>query len=66
MIHFEFRIVFTIKNGNQFSKIVEIANSYYAVGVRCSSGYREYKSRVDDYQNDVLSFVFIKIGNKRE
>lgn len=57
---------FTIKNGNQFSKIVEIANSYYAVGVRCSSGYREYKSRVDDYQNDVLSFVFIKIGNKKE
>lgn len=57
---------FTIKNGNQFSKIVEIANIYYAVGVRCSSGYREYKSRVDDYQNDVLSFVFIKIGNKKE
>lgn len=57
---------FAIKNGNHFSKIVEIANNYYAVGVRCSSGYREFKSNSDDYQNDVFSFVFIKIGTKKD
>ena len=56
---------FNVKNGHHFSKIVEIANSYYAIGVRCSNGYREYKSVVDDYKNDILSFVFIKIGNKK-
>ena len=41
-----------------------IENKYYAVGIRCSYGYREYKSESDDYKNDVLSFVFIYIGNK--
>ena len=56
---------FSVKNGHHFSKIVEIANSYYAIGVRCSNGYREYKSVIDDYKNDILSFVFIKIGNKK-
>lgn len=38
-------------------------NKYYAVAVKCSNGYREYKSRVDDYKNDVLCFVFIHIGD---
>ncbi len=57
---------FEIKNGENRSKIVELGNSYYAVGVKCSSGYREFKSSIDDYRNDVLSIVFIKIGNKQE
>ena len=55
---------FNLKNSEQFSKIIEMDNKYYAVAVRCSTGYREYKSRVDDYKNDVLCFVFIYIGNK--
>lgn len=54
---------FEIENGHKYSEILEFDNSYYAIGVRCSQGYREYKSRVDDYKNDVLCFVFIKIGN---
>ncbi|MAC84842.1 MAG: chemotaxis protein CheW [Arcobacter sp.] len=54
---------FNVKNGHKYSEIIEFDGCYYAVGVRCSQGYREYKSRVDDYVNDVLCFVFIKIGD---
>ncbi|MFY9072007.1 chemotaxis protein CheW [Aliarcobacter butzleri] len=53
---------FKLKNGQNLSHIIEFRGNYYAVGVKCSSGYREYKSAVDDYKNDVLSFVFILIG----
>lgn len=54
---------FEIENAHKYSEIIEFNNKYYAVGVRCSMGYREYKSRVDDYVNDVLCFVFIEIGD---
>ncbi|MFX4231670.1 chemotaxis protein CheW [Aliarcobacter butzleri] len=53
---------FKLKNGQNLSRIIEFRGNYYAVGVKCSNGYREYKSAVDDYKNDVLSFVFILIG----
>ncbi|MDN5105483.1 chemotaxis protein CheW [Aliarcobacter butzleri] len=53
---------FKLKNGQNLSRIIEFRGNYYAVGVKCSSGYREYKSAVDDYKNDLLSFVFILIG----
>ena len=53
---------FNLKNGESLSSIIEFQENYYAVGVKCSSGYREYKSAVDDYKNDILSFVFILIG----
>ncbi|WP_323665258.1 chemotaxis protein CheW [Aliarcobacter butzleri] len=53
---------FKLKNGQNLSRIIKFRGNYYAVGVKCSSGYREYKSAVDDYKNDVLSFVFILIG----
>jgi chemotaxis signal transduction protein len=53
---------FNLKNGESLSSIIEFQEDYYAVGVKCSSGYREYKSAVDDYKNDILSFVFILIG----
>lgn len=53
---------FKLKNGQNLSRIIEFRGNYYAVGVKSSSGYREYKSAVDDYKNDVLSFVFILIG----
>lgn len=55
---------FKIKNGEQLSEIIELDNKYYALGVRCSKGYREYKSATDEYENDVLSLVFIYIGKK--
>ena len=54
---------FEIKNAHKHSEIIEFNNKYYAVGIKCSMGYREYKSRVDDYVNDVLCFVFIEIGD---
>ncbi|QKF58893.1 chemotaxis protein CheW [Aliarcobacter lanthieri] len=53
---------FRLNNGEYLSSIIEFRGYYYAVGVKCSTGYREYKSAVDDYKNDVLSFVFIQIG----
>ncbi|MDY3201128.1 MAG: chemotaxis protein CheW [Arcobacter sp.] len=54
---------FTLKNAQNMSKIIEFNGSYYAVGAKCSTGYREYKSRVDDYKNDVICFVFVYIGS---
>ena len=54
---------FEIENAHKHSEIIEFHNKYYAIGVKCSMGYREYKSRVDDYINDVLCFVFIEIGD---
>lgn len=55
---------FQLKNGEKRSEIIEIDNKYYALGVRCSKGYREYKSVNDDYVNDVFCLVFIYIGKK--
>ncbi|QKF81459.1 chemotaxis protein CheW [Halarcobacter ebronensis] len=55
---------FSLKNGEKISEIVEIDNKYYALGVRCSKGYREYKSSSDDYVNDILCLVFVYIGKK--
>jgi len=57
---------FSLKNGAQKSKIVKIGDTYFAIGVKCSSGYREYKSKTDDYKNDVLSFTFLKIGDNNK
>jgi chemotaxis signal transduction protein len=54
---------FKLKNAQSSSKIIEFDNKYYAIAAKCSNGYREYKSRVDDYKNDVLCFVFIYIGS---
>ncbi|MGB5866701.1 MAG: cache domain-containing protein [Arcobacteraceae bacterium] len=54
---------FSLENGHKKSEIIEFNNKYYAVGIKCSKGYREYKSRVDDYVNDILCFVFIEIGD---
>ncbi|MFA9374738.1 MAG: chemotaxis protein CheW, partial [Poseidonibacter sp.] len=54
---------FELKNNESFSEIIEFENKYYAVGVRASNGYREYKSNLDDYKNDVFCFVFICIGD---
>ncbi len=55
---------FQLKNGEQKSEVVEINNKYYALGVRCSQGYREFKSAADDYVNDVFCLVFNYIGEK--
>ena len=54
--------LFNLTNGEKKSQIIEFQGDFYALGVKASSGYREYKSASDDYKNDVLAFVFIKIG----
>ena len=64
---------FQLKNGESLSEIITLNGKYYALGVKCSSGYREYKSSKDDYENDVFSFFFsyiseanIKVDFKKE
>ena len=47
-----------LQNGASHSAIVRHGNHYYALGGCMSSGYREYKSRQDAYNNDVLALVF--------
>ncbi|MBN2816661.1 MAG: chemotaxis protein CheW [Campylobacterales bacterium] len=62
--HFEIDPKFySLKNGESLSEIIEYQGDYYALGVKCSKGYREYKSPQDDYQNCVYSFVFSYISN---
>jgi chemotaxis signal transduction protein len=53
---------FDLDNGLKHSEIIVLDGKYYAVGARCSKGYREYKSASDDYKNDVICLVFVKIG----
>ncbi len=53
---------FMLKNGESLSEIIEFRGNYYALGVTCSKGYREYKSVGDDYSNNVFSFVFSYIS----
>ncbi|EGB15842.1 CheW protein [Pseudodesulfovibrio mercurii] len=54
-----------LARGEGGSRIIEFDGSYYAVGARCSAGYREYK--VDDgYKNDVIAMVFEPLAEVSE
>lgn len=53
---------FTLKKGESYSQIVTFEGKYYAIGVTCSKGYREYKSESDKYQNDIFAFYFSYIS----
>jgi len=53
---------FNLRNGKSHSEIITLNNKFYAVGVKCSQGYREYKSASDDYTNDVFAFFFSYIS----
>jgi chemotaxis signal transduction protein len=57
---------FELKKGESLSEIIEYDGNFYALGVQCSKGYREYKSDKDDYMNDVYSFVFSYISDIQE
>lgn len=57
---------FELKPGRSLSEIIEYDNKYYALGVQCSKGYREFKGKTDDYINDVYSFVFSYISDVEE
>jgi chemotaxis signal transduction protein len=50
-----------LDRGTGRSGIVALHDGYYAVGASASSGYREYKSAADDYQNDLTAFVFTRL-----
>jgi chemotaxis signal transduction protein len=56
---------FEIKSGESYCEIIELDNKFYAVGSRCSSGYREYKV-TDGYSNDVYSLVFKYLCDKND
>jgi chemotaxis signal transduction protein len=47
--------------GAGHSGVVVLDGSYYAVGAKASSGYREYKGSSDGYRNDVIALVFAQL-----
>jgi chemotaxis signal transduction protein len=47
--------------GSGHSGFTVMGDSYYAIGARASSGYREYKSANDHYHNEVTALVFTRI-----
>ncbi|WP_419770207.1 MAG: chemotaxis protein CheW [Candidatus Marinarcus sp.] len=63
---------FNLQHGESHSEIIVYDNKYYALGIKCSQGYREYKTS-DGYENDVYAIFFsylssgdLKISNERE
>lgn len=54
---------FTLNPGESASEIIIYEEKYYALGVKCSKGYREYKSQSDDYSNDVYTLFFSYISD---
>jgi chemotaxis signal transduction protein len=57
---------FNLQPGDSMSEIIEYNGNYYALGVQCSKGYREFKSDRDDYVNNVYSFFFSYISDVQE
>lgn len=57
---------FELDTGESISEVVEFNGKYYALGAQCSKGYREYKSKNDDYVNNVYNFVFSYISDVEE
>lgn len=47
--------------GRGHSGFTVLGGSYYAVGAKASSGYREYKGPDDHYRNEVVALVFTRI-----
>jgi len=53
---------YQLEKGQSLSKVVIHHGRYYAVGCAKSLGYREYKSELDNYQQEVYAFVLLDIG----
>lgn len=51
---------FELQAGQQYSGTLLLNEQQYILGGAASSGYREYKT-TNDYENDLLAFVFIPI-----
>ncbi|MFT7003318.1 MAG: chemotaxis signal transduction protein [Sulfurimonas sp.] len=60
------RKFFDLETGESLSEIIEYEGKYYALGVQCSKGYREYKSQKDDYVNNIYNFLFSYISDVEE
>ena len=54
---------FDLEAGESISEIIIYDNKYFALGVKCSKGYREYKSSNDDYVNNVYALFFSYISD---
>lgn len=52
-----------LSKGSQAFDIAVYQDCYYAVGAYSSSGYREYKSQQDAYQNKITAMIFIPLGD---
>jgi chemotaxis signal transduction protein len=50
-----------LPSGRGHSGFTVLGDSYYAVGAKASSGYREYKNADDHYRNEVVALVFTRI-----
>ena len=57
---------FTLNPGESTSEIIIYEEKYYALGVKCSKGYREYKSETDDYVNNVYTLFFSYISDIKD
>jgi chemotaxis signal transduction protein len=49
-------------NGESHSEIIVYNGNYYAIGIKCSQGYREYKV-ADNYSNDIFAIFFSYISS---
>lgn len=56
------REFFDLRVGEGYANIIEFNGRYYSVGSRMSSGYREYKSEVDAYRNDIVALVLVPLS----
>ena len=54
---------FSLNAGESTSEIIIYDDKYYALGVKCSKGYREYKSKNDAYCNDIYTLFFSYISD---
>ncbi|WP_432464564.1 hypothetical protein [Agarivorans sp. QJM3NY_33] len=52
--------LFELIPGGKHATIIDYMAKPYIVGMAASKGYREYKT-TEDYQNDVLSFIFVPL-----
>jgi chemotaxis signal transduction protein len=59
------REYFSLNNGEGMSNIILHRQKYYVIGCMTSFGYREYKNS-GDYSNDVISFVFVPLGDEKK
>lgn len=55
-----------LQEGDQLFDIAMYENTYYAVGARAAYGYREFKSKEDNYRNKVVALIFTPLGKVDE